>query len=113
MTISDLKEYWWLISTFILPFSTYLVGLYKKKNKEQDTRLTRLEKMQDLKTEALKIMLQSELTKMFYKYEESQTMPSYAYKNWLNLLHVYESLGGNDYIHELAIRVREFKIIKK
>ena len=109
--VESLKDYWWIITTFIFPVVTYLVGLYKKKNLDQDKRLTSLEEKQVFRTEALKTLLQAELTKTFYKYEKSGQVPSYVYRNWINLLNAYENLGGNDYIHEIYKKFREFKII--
>ena len=109
--VESLKDYWWIITTFIFPVVTYLVGLYKKKNLDQDKRLTSLEEKQVFRTEALKTLLQAELTKTFYKYEKSGQVTSYVYRNWINLLNAYENLGGNDYIHEIYKKFREFKII--
>lgn len=111
--IDILKNYWWIISTFILPILTYFVGVYKKKNKDQDEKIKNVETSQIAQREALKILLQAELTNKFYKYIDTGEIPSYAYKNWINLLNAYEKLGGNDYIHELASRIKKLKIVNK
>lgn len=107
--INEIKDYWWIISTFFMPIATYLIGFYRKK----EERLKSIEEKEFLRTEALKTLLQAELTKTFYKYEEKKEVPSHVYKNWLNLLAAYEGLEGNDYIHELDNRFRKFKIIKQ
>ena len=58
------------------------------------------------------ILLQSDLTNTFYYYESSGEMPDYVYRNFLNKLKSYEDLGGDDYIHDIAERVKKFKIIR-
>ena len=60
----------------------------------------------------LMILLQSDLTNTFYYYEPSGEMPDYVYRNFLNKLKSYEDLGGDDYIHDIAERVKKFKIIR-
>lgn len=40
--IDLLKDYWWIITTFIVPVATYFVGRYKNKNEEQDKKIKML-----------------------------------------------------------------------
>lgn len=97
------------IITFIvssaLGFSVSKIQGYKKKLKEnkQESEL--------LKT-ALMTMLQSNLTNTYYVYEKQAMIPDYIYKNWLNSLAIYEQLGGNDYVHVLAEKMKDWKFTK-
>lgn len=78
---------------------------YKKKlkDKSEEGRL--------LKT-ALMTMLQSNLTNTYFVYEKIGEIPDYVYKNWLNSLEIYEQLGGDDYVHTLAEKMKSWKIVK-
>lgn len=61
---------------------------------------------------ALMIMLQSNLTNTFFAYEKIGKIPDYVYRNWLNELKEYETLGGDDYIHALAKKIESWEIVK-
>ena len=60
--------------------------------------------------EALKTLLQNSLTNIYYVYSEIGEIPDYALKNWVNLLGSYEALDGDDYVHELDVRIRKMKV---
>ena len=79
----------------------YLVATIKNYRKKNDSI-----KM------GLMILLQSDLTNTFYYYEPFGEMPDYVYRNFFNKLKSYEDLGGDDYIHDIAERVKKFKIIR-
>jgi hypothetical protein len=71
------------------------------------------EKEKDAKTkEALKILLQSNLTNQYFVYEQTGEIKDYQLKSWLNQLNAYENLNGNDYVHELDRRIKKMKIVK-
>lgn len=110
--IDVIKDYWWLLTTFIVPIATYLIGRYKNKNKEQDDKIQNLLKDDELTKEALKILLQSNLTNQYFVYEQTGEIKDYQLKSWLNQLNAYESLGGNDFVHELNRRIQKMKISK-
>ena len=79
----------------------YLVATlknYKKKNKALNN--------------GVMILLQSDLTNAFYYYDALGEMPDYVYRNFVNKLKAYEDLGGDDYIHDIAERVKKFKIVR-
>lgn len=78
---------------------------YKKalKKKDEESSLTK---------EALMTMLQSSLTNTYYVYKELGKIPDYVYRNWLNQLAIYEKLGGDDYIHTIAEKMKELEIVK-
>ena len=77
---------------------------YKKK-------LADKEKENDAIKEALMTLLQSNLTNTYYVYEKVGKIPDYVYKNWLNSLQIYEALGGDDYIHTLAYKMKHWEFI--
>ena len=112
MNIELLKDYWWLVSTFVIPIATYFIGKYKRKNQEQDEKIQMLLKDDELTKEALKILLQSNLTNQYFVYEQTGEIKDYQFKSWLNQYKVYESLGGNDYLHLLNSRIERMKIKK-
>lgn len=60
--------------------------------------------------DALLMLLQAQLTEVYYRYEKQHEIPDYQFKNWKNLLKVYESLGGDDYIHTLDERMSTWTI---
>ena len=112
MNIDLIKDYWWLVSTFVVPIATYVIGKYKRKNQEQDNKIQMLLTDDQLTKEALKILLQSNLTNQYFVYEQTGEVKDYQLKSWINQYKVYESLGGNDYLHILHDRIMEMKIKK-
>ena len=39
-------------------------------------------------------------------------IPDYVYENFLDTLKVYETLGGNSYIHTIARKMEQWEITK-
>lgn len=88
-----------IITCIVSAVMGYLINLVKianKKNKSSDI--------------ALRTLLQNTLTNTYFVYEKIGKIPDYIYKNWLNLLATYEGLGGDDYIHVLAERMKAWEI---
>lgn len=87
------------VITYVVPIvAGFLIGRisnYKKKNKGL--------------TNGIMILLQSDLTNTFYYYEPLGEMPDYVYRNFLNKLKAYEDLGGDDYIHTIAEKMKDIK----
>lgn len=61
--------------------------------------------------QALKIMLQNNLTNTYFVYSTKKKITDYVYKNWLNMLEEYEKLDGDDFIHVLADRMKTWEIV--
>ena len=61
---------------------------------------------------ALKIMLQNNLTNTYFVYSTKKKITDYVYKNWLNMLEEYEKLEGDDFIHVLADRMKTWEIVR-
>lgn len=77
----------------VLGYCISLIGSYKKKNKATNN--------------ALKIMLQNNLTNTYFVYNAKKKIPDYVYKNWLNMLKEYENLDGDDFIHVLDENIKK------
>lgn len=97
-----------IISLLVSALFGYLIGRikdYKKrlKDKQEESELLRT---------ALMTMLQSNLTNTYFAYEKIKEIPDYIYRNWLNSLTIYEKLGGNDYIHVLANKMKRWDFVK-
>lgn len=93
------------IISSILGYCVSVIKNYKNKLKDKEVN----EQVQNI---ALLTILQSNLTNIYFVYEKMDEIPDYVYKNWLNMLSIYEKLGGNDYIHILAEKMKIWKIVK-
>lgn len=82
----------------VLGYCISVINNYKKKNKAI--------------TNAMKIMLQSNLTNTFFVYSTKKKITDYVYRNWLNMLDEYEKLEGDDYIHTLAEKMKDWEIVR-
>lgn len=96
------------ISFVVGSILTYCVGRIKHYKKT----LKKKEENEQVQNVALQTILQSQLTNVYFVYQEMGEIPDYVYKNWLNMLKIYEQLGGDDYIHTLAEKIKEWKIKK-
>ena len=96
------------ISFVVGSILTYCVGRIK----HYKTRLKTKEENEQVQNIALQTILQSQLTNTYFVYQEMGEITDYVYRNWLNMLKIYEQLGGDDYIHTLADRMKEWKIKK-
>ena len=79
----------------------YLVSVVKNYKKKKNAT-----------NNALKIMLQSNLTNTYFVYSTKKKIPDYVYRNWLNMLEEYENLNGDDYVHTLADRMKAWEIVR-
>lgn len=89
----------------LLGYCVSLIKNYKRQiiaNKENE----------QLQNVALRSLLKSQLTNTFFVYNETKSIPDYVYANFLSMLKVYESLGGNGFIHNIAKKMENWEIIK-
>jgi len=84
----------------------YLIGALRNYKKRLQEREIEAKVIKD----ALKTLLQSNLTNTYFAYENIGKIPDYVYRNWLNELKMYEQLGGNDYIHTLSDKMKHWDI---
>lgn len=101
-----------IITTTLSALTGLVIGFLINKLKEYYNKIENIKKNNNVQNEALKLLLQSNLTNAFFVYDETKQVKDYQYKNWLNMLKIYEVLGGDDYIHELEQRMKTFDIIK-
>lgn len=97
-----------IISLVVSGLFGYLIGRikdYKKKLKENKEEANMLKV-------AMMTMLQSNLTNTYFAYEKMKEIPDYIYRNWLNSLAIYEKLGGDDYIHTIAEKMKKWDFVK-
>lgn len=101
------------IVTFIisgaLGYCVKAIKSYKEKLERQKQEQKANESVQN---QALVMMLQNSLTNTYFVYQKLGEIPDYVYKNWINMLKVYEGLDGDDYIHILAEKMKDWKIVK-
>lgn len=93
------------IISSILGYCVSVIKNYKKKLNDKS-------KNESIQNMALLTLLQSQLTNTYFVYSELKQIPDYILKNWINLLKVYESLGGNDYVHTLEKKMESWEIVK-
>ena len=103
---------WQIILTLIGIIISGSCGYLSAKAKGYRNRIHNKEKNEQTQNVALQTMLQSQLTNVYFVYQELGEIPDYVYKNWLNMLAIYEKLGGDDYIHTLAKKMENWKIVK-
>ncbi len=96
------------ISFVVGSILTYCVGRIKHYKKKLEDK-TSNEKLQNV---ALQTLLKSQLTNTYFVYNELKAIPDYVYQNFLDMLGVYESLGGNSYIHTIAKKMEQWEISK-
>ena len=90
--------------TGLLGFLVAQIKQYKKKEKDDKEE-------RELLKNGVKMLLQSNLTNVFYVHNELGQIEDYKLKNWFNELKEYYALGGNDYMHVLEEKMSKLKII--
>lgn len=93
------------IISSILGYCVSVIKNYKKKLDDKSSN----EKLQNI---ALQTLLKSQLTNVYFVYNELKAIPDYVYQNFLDMLSVYESLDGNSYIHTIAKKMEQWEITK-
>ena len=93
------------IVSSILGYCVSMIKNYQKKLNDRN-------KNENVQNMALLTLLQSQLTNTYFVYSELKQIPDYILRNWINLLKVYENLGGNEYVHTLEKKMEEWEIVK-
>ena len=95
--------------TFVVSSSLgYCVSIIKNYKKKLASK-SKNEKIQNV---ALQALLKSQLTNVYFVYNELKQIPDYAYQNFLDMLNVYENLGGNGFVHSIAKKMETWDIVK-
>lgn len=92
------------ITTGVLGYLVAKVKDYKKRDKDEKEE-------QELIKKGLMMLLQSNLTNVFYVHNELGYIEDYKLKNWYNELKEYEALGGNEYMHVIESKMAKLQII--
>lgn len=105
-----------MLHTFFNTIITFVVsgvlGYTVSMIKNYRSQLRKNKTNEEVQNMALKSLLKSNLTNIYFVYSELKEIPDYAYENFLEMLSVYESLGGNGFIHTLADKMKSWKITK-
>lgn len=96
------------VSTITGSIIGYLISILKKYKKSLKQK-TENENLQNI---ALQALLKNQLTNTYFVYNELKKIPDYAYQNFLDMLKVYESLGGDGFIHTIARKMESWEITK-
>ena len=89
----------------ILGYCVSVIKNYKKKLKDKEQK-------EDIQNMALQALLKGQLTNVYFVYNELKQIPDYAYQNFLDMLKVYEGLGGDGFIHSIARKMENWEIVK-
>ena len=86
------------IATGVLGYFTAKIRSYKEKDLAQE--------------EALKCLLRSSITKIYYKYIKQGSIPQYEKENVTYLHAQYKKMNGNSYVDELYPEIMKLPIEK-
>ena len=101
-----------IIGTIITFIVSSVLGYCVSILKNTRSQLKEKKQNENLQNVALRTLLKSQLTNTYFVYNEIKEIPDYVYANFLDMLKVYESLGGNGFIHTIAKKMEEWKITK-
>lgn len=100
-----------VITSVITMILSTALGYCIKSIKGYKLKLQQKDKEDVAIKEALKYLIQSNLTNTYYAYEKIGSIPDYCYKNWLNLFRIYKALGGNEYLDKINDRMEQWEIV--
>ena len=98
--------------TVIGVLTTSSVGYLAGKVRNYRLKLETKENNEQLQNVAIRTILKSQLTKTYFVYSIEKRIPDYVYQDFLDMLKVYESFGGNGFVHTLAKKMEEWDIVK-
>ena len=108
-----LDEIWVkVVLTIIGIITTGSCGYLSAKLKEFKSKVKEKEENENIQNVAIRTILKSQLTKTYFVYSELKQIPDYVYQDFLDMLKVYESFGGNGFVHTLARKMENWEIIK-
>lgn len=99
-----------IITSLITMILSAALGYCIKSIKSYQLKLQQKDKEEIAIKEALKYLIQSNLTNTYYAYEKIGKIPDYVYKNWLNLFKIYKALDGNEFIDKLAEKISKWEL---
>lgn len=99
-----------IITTIVGVVLSTSLGYCLNAIKNYKANIKREKENENIQNEALKTLLQSNLTNTYFVYQELGEIPDYVFKNWSNLFKIYKRLGGNDYIDTLKKKMAKWEI---
>lgn len=97
-----------VVST-LLGYTLNALKNYKASVKEKEISKTKNELLQN---KALLTLLKNDLTNTYFFYNGLKKIPDYVYQNFLDELEVYESLGGDGFVHKIAQNMESWELTK-
>lgn len=101
-----------ILSTIITALVSAILGYCVSTIKKYREKIKTDKEKEDIQNIALQTLLKNQLTNTYFVYSELNKIPDYIYQNFLDLLAVYEQLGGNSYIHTIAHKMENWEISK-
>lgn len=99
-----------IINTIITFIVSGILGYLAKTIKDYKEKLKKKTSNEILQNRALLTLLKNNLTSTYFVYNELKVIPDYVYQNFLDELSVYESLGGDGFIHKIAEKMESWEI---
>lgn len=101
-----------ILTTALSTITGLVIGYVVSKLKDYGKKNRELKENNKRQNEALKLLLQNNLTNIYFVYQKLGEIPDYVYRNWKNMFHIYKILGGNDFVDSLDNRMNKFKIVR-
>lgn len=101
-----------VLNTIITFVVSGILGYLVKTIKEYKSKLDKKTTNEELQNKALMTLLKNDLTSTYFVYNQLKQIPDYVYQNFLDELEVYESLGGDGFIHNIAKKMESWEILK-
>lgn len=94
-----------IIVSSTLGYCVSVIKNYKKKIEDN-------KKNENIQNMALLTLLKVNLINTYFVYSELKQIPDYTYQGFLDTLAVYESLGGDGFLHTIAKKMEDWEIVK-
>lgn len=62
--------------------------------------------------EGERCLLRSEMLRIYYTYLDKREIKQYEFENFIKLYDAYKALGGNSFIDEVNLEIRDWRIIR-
>lgn len=99
-----------ILNTIITFIISGVLGYSVSRMKQYKEKLENKIKNESLQNKALLTLLRNNLTNTYFVYNELKQIPDYVYQNFLEELIVYETLGGDGFVHKIAQKMESWDI---
>ena len=101
-----------VINTLLSTLTGAIIGYCAKIVKDHKEKTRKEKENENLQNTALMNLLKNNLTSTYFIYNELKQIPDYVYQSFLDMLEVYEKLGGDGFIHTIAGKTEKWDIVK-